>query len=201
MLHNTDLIDQLNSNELDNWVQRKLAVANYNPPNDVSPHLRQAAVLLPLHFHEKQWNLLFTRRTETVIDHKGQVSFPGGAREDFDLNAEATALRESFEEIGLQQTQVKILGMLPAFQSISSYQIVPVVARIHWPVKLTLSAAEVSRVFSIPVRWLAECDHWQERIYRQYPVIFYDQFDGEQLWGITASITQLFLRQMGWMAC
>jgi len=196
-------IDQISIADMDAIVKQRLSDPNtHNRDQFKSSQYRQAAVLIPLLYENDHWSLLFTRRTDTVIDHKGQVSFPGGAQEAQDDSDEDTALRETEEEIGLLSQNVRVLGKLPAFQTISSYQITPVVARIDlWPVDLRLSEAEVSRVFTIPVAWLASCDHWQEQIYRQHPVIFYQQFDGELLWGITASITQQFLRQMKWMMC
>ena len=74
--------------------------------------IKCAAVLLPLIWHENDWNLLFTRRTDRVESHKGQVSFPGGACDDEDDRPEDTALREAHEELGIQPKDVKVLGRL-----------------------------------------------------------------------------------------
>src|SRR3972149_10425764 len=73
---------------------------------------RPAAVLVPLYQQGGEWHLLFTRRTDTVDEHKGQVSFPGGSVDAGDGAPEDTALRESEEEIGLRRSDVTVIGRL-----------------------------------------------------------------------------------------
>ena len=167
--------------------------------------LRPAAVLVPLLWDDGHWRLLLTRRTETVQSHKGQVSFPGGAAEPGDDSPEATALRETYEEIGLRAQDARILGRMAVRPTISSYLVTPVVARIPWPYPFRLSPHEVSRVFTVPLAWLAEAAHREERphptpggIFDQ--VIYYHPFDGETLWGATARITLDLLRVLGLIA-
>src|SRR5574339_1162087 len=74
--------------------------------------LKCAGVLVPLVWHDQEWHLLFTRRTDKVESHKGQVSFPGGACDEGETTPEQTALREAEEEIGLDSGNVKILGRM-----------------------------------------------------------------------------------------
>lgn len=156
--------------------------------------LRPASVLVPLLWADNCWRLLFTRRTETVNSHKGQVSFPGGAADQGDTSPEATALREAYEEIGLLPEDVRIFGRLASRPTISSFLITPVVGRVRWPGQFQVSPNEVSRLFTIPLDWLANPANWEERP-RTIPggyyekIIYYQPYDGEILWGITARIT------------
>ena len=163
---------------------------------------RSAAVLVPLLCQHGAWQLLFTRRTEQVPHHKGQVSFPGGAYEPGDENLVQTALRETSEEIGLQPGDVRILGELSDLPSVSNYMITPIVGRITRPFEVKLSKYEVSRVFTIPLEWLADSRHREMRPYlaadgQVYDVIYYQPYDGEVLWGATARMTALLLEILG----
>src|SRR3990172_5448927 len=82
--------------------------------------LKCAAVLVPLVWYDDEWHLLFTRRTDTVESHKGQVSFPGGACDEDEKTPEETALREAHEEIGVEPDQVTLLGRLSRMITVSS---------------------------------------------------------------------------------
>ncbi len=157
-----------------------------------------AAVLMPLAWKEDEWHLLFTRRTDRVENHKGQVSFPGGACEAGET-AEQTALREAEEEIGLRPAGVRILGRLNEVVTITHYRVTPLVGVIPWPYKFHLARIEVSRVFTIPLLWLSRRENWEEHNFmpdgaqRTFPVITYHLYDGEILWGASARMTQDFL--------
>jgi 8-oxo-dGTP pyrophosphatase MutT (NUDIX family) len=165
---------------------------------------RQAAVLVPL-LQEKdgRYHLLYTRRTDTVQDHKGQVSFPGGAVEPEDEDVCEAALREAHEEIGVLPEDIRVLAIMsPFYTNRTNFNITPVVARLNWPLDLTLQPAEVSRAFTIPIDWLADPTNYEVRTFeaggRRFDgVIFYQHYDGELLWGITAHLTIEFLKIIG----
>jgi 8-oxo-dGTP pyrophosphatase MutT (NUDIX family) len=173
----------------------------HEPEIEVPPDMRfrEAAVLVPLTCLEGRWHLVYTVRTDSVQDHKGQVAFPGGAIELEDVNRAATALREAWEEIGLQPSDVRILGYLDDLPTVSGYIITPVVGVIPWPYAFQASPDEVKRVFTIPLEWLADSSHWEERAFvrtdsgLRRKAIFFTSFDGETLWGITAKITVILL--------
>src|SRR4030066_1258465 len=115
---------------------------------------RPAAVLIPLfHANVKDcsnhvWQVLLTRRTDSVAEHQGQVAFPGGRADPTDSSPESTALREAHEEIGLDPSTVRILGRMSELPTISNYCVTPVVGVIPWPFPIRLEEIEVSRVFS-----------------------------------------------------
>jgi 8-oxo-dGTP pyrophosphatase MutT (NUDIX family) len=165
--------------------------------------LKCAAVLIPLVRKESDWHLIFTRRTDTVESHKGQVSFPGGGCDDNETQPEQTALREAQEEIGLNPHDVQILGRMNDVVTITHFRVTPVVGIIPWPYEFHLSRDEVNRVFSIPLNWMAQSSNWDEfnftpdGIQKAFPVITYHAYDGEVLWGATARITQNFLEVLG----
>ena len=160
---------------------------------------RQAAVLVPLVLIDNDWQVLFTRRTDIVEHHKGQVSFPGGATDPEDDSPEATALREAHEEIGLRQQDVRILVRLGAMLTVTNFFVTPVVAVFPWPYTFTVHTIEVSRVFTMPLKLLADRESWQEftRKETQRSVITYFPYDGELVWGVTARITVEFIRAIG----
>jgi 8-oxo-dGTP pyrophosphatase MutT (NUDIX family) len=112
--------------------------------------LKCAAVLVPLTQVNGEWHILFTRRTDRVESHKGQVSFPGGACDEGETTPEQTALREADEEIGMKPDDVKVLGRLSRLITISSFRVSPIVGVIPWPYAFRVAGVEVARVFTIP---------------------------------------------------
>lgn len=160
--------------------------------------LKLAAVLVPLVWENAQWNLIFTRRAMNLADHSGQISFPGGAWEEQDGNLERTALREAWEEIGIEPTSVAVLGKMARFDMVSSFQVTPVVGVVAWPFELALNPGEVARAFTVPLDWLADPRNYQIK-QRQFEnqtvrIPYYNEYDGEIIWGATAQIAQEFLR-------
>ncbi len=166
-----------------------------------SPGLLEAAVLVPFIRKEDKWNLLFTLRTTLVKDHKGQVSFPGGSRDSADYSLLGTALREAWEEIGLEDKAIKILGKLPGFISVTNYFITPFVALVDYYGPFIIEKKEVEKIFLVPLTWLADKSNWELRDYdRGYgkleKVILYKPFEEEVIWGITAYIVQELLKTL-----
>jgi 8-oxo-dGTP pyrophosphatase MutT (NUDIX family) len=161
--------------------------------------LKCAAVLIPLVWYEEEWHLLFTRRTDTVESHKGQVSFPGGACDEGETTPEQTALREAEEEIGILPKDVRVLGKLSNLITITYFRVTPVVGVVRWPVVFRVGAHEVARVFTIPLTWLANpANRWQfEMPGRTRSLIAFHPYDGELLWGATARMTVDFLSVLG----
>lgn len=120
------------------------------------PAFRKAAVLVPFLDRPAGPTLLFTRRTELVPHHKGEISFPGGGIEDGEDAARA-ALREADEEVGLGPDRVAVVGLLDDVTSISRYVVTPVVAAVRHPPEAFLPAAfEVSEPFEVPLERLLD---------------------------------------------
>ena len=166
------------------------------PPELLSDDAREAAVLVPFLRIEDAWHILYIRRTSFEGDrHSGQVAFAGGKRDDEDENLLATALREAEEEVGIAAADVEVLGHINHHHTISEFQVRPYVAVMDWPYRLQLDEIEVARAFTIPLNWLAQASNYrtEERLHpdsnRPWPVVYYDFYDGEMLWGATARMT------------
>ncbi len=187
------------------WLSEEVISARLNQPSTILPgslptvksngrimDFRLASVLILLVCKDGEWHVLFTLRTEFLPEHKGQVAFPGGAREAGDQNAEETALRETLEEIGVKPNDVKLLGRLADLETHSGYLITPFVGTISWPYSMKLEEKEVAQVFTIPLAWLAEPTHHEKRFFnrdrKRRQAIFFDAYDGYLLWGISAQI-------------
>lgn len=174
---------------------------NYFKPEFDDNKYRKAAVLVLLVCINGEWNVLFTKRSDNLRNHKGQVSFPGGAMDDCDQNIIETALREAREEIGILYQNITIIGQMPEFLTISDFAVTPIVAVSEWPIKLSISKEEVSKVFTIPINWLQQPGIYEEKIYTHPSgahgtVIFFDLYEGELLWGISAKITLELVKEI-----
>lgn len=170
-------------------------------PIHADARLKCAAVLVPLVHFQDEWHILYTRRTDRVESHKGQVSFPGGACDDGEKTPEQTALREADEEIGLRPSDVQVIGRLSRMVTISNFRVSPVVGIIPFPYAFKTAGVEVARVFTIPLLWLAERNNYWEFALpgSSRSVIAYHPYDGELLWGATARMTVDFMKILGFI--
>ncbi len=160
---------------------------------------RPAAVLVGLR-EGVQPRLVLTVRNDQLPSHAGQVAFPGGGSDPQDVDAVATALRESEEEIGLKPELVTPLGYLDCFETISGYCITPVVARIDANAALYPAPAEVAEVFEVPLDFLLDRANLRRysmefRGHRRDMVEFLH--GGHRIWGATAAMLLNLLRRMG----
>jgi 8-oxo-dGTP pyrophosphatase MutT (NUDIX family) len=160
-----------------------------------------ASVLVGLVTHGHGLHVLLTQRTEQLRDHSGQISFPGGRQDPQDADPVATALREAREEVGLDSTQVEVLGSLPRYTTGTGFIVTPVVALLSPPLRLQPEPGEVAEVFEVPFAFLMNpANHrWHE--------ITFDTPDGPQtrewlsmpyegrfVWGATASMLRNLYR-------
>jgi 8-oxo-dGTP pyrophosphatase MutT (NUDIX family) len=155
-----------------------------------------SAVLLPLYQRQGQFHLLFIKRTEKVKEHKGQISFPGGSRDEGETLLD-TALRECHEEIGLRTEDAEVLGELDdEVTTTSSYIVSPFVALIPWPYHFRMNQEEVAEIIEIPVSSLLDkkCLRKNREILNGKPIDSYAyHYQGKVIWGATARILSRFL--------
>ncbi|MBM4446598.1 MAG: CoA pyrophosphatase [Chloroflexi bacterium] len=159
--------------------------------------LTEAAVLIPIFCKDGEHHILFTQRSDQVPHHKGQISFPGGARSESDASLSDTALRESWEEIGLEAKDAEVLGELDDTPTTtSSFNISPFVAFIPYPYEFALSPYEIDGIFSVPVLALLYKANKKEEYYtfdNQVFVNYSYEYEGRVIWGATARIVKQFL--------
>lgn len=165
----------------------------------------QAAVLVPL-VQRDELTVLLTRRTDHLHDHPGQVSFPGGRVDPEDRDVEATALRESLEEIGLHPRHVDIIGRMPTYTTGSGFVVTPVVALVEPGFTLAMDAFEVADAFEVPLSFLMTPAHhrWHvvehEGVRREFLSMPWEGpgSDGRTqrffIWGATAAMLRNFYR-------
>jgi len=173
------------------------------PADMLDSHPQPAAVLIPFLQKENCWHLLFIRRTVMPHDrHSGQVAYPGGRRDSMDPDAETAALREAKEEIGVDPADVRILGRVRDMLTISNYCVTPIIGVVPWPYDFQPQEEEVDRIFTIPLNWLAKPSNRKVQMRglqflgRDVPVIYFQEYDGELLWGASARITLLLLEAL-----
>jgi 8-oxo-dGTP pyrophosphatase MutT (NUDIX family) len=156
-----------------------------------------SAVLIPLYQKQGQYYIVFIKRTETVKDHKGQISFPGGMRDADDRTLLHTAVRESREEIGLRQKDIEVIGELDdELTTTSNYIVTPFVAMIPWPYRFRKNEDEVAEIMQAPIAALLEKDKQSEgnEILNGQPIASYTyNYEGKVIWGATARILKKLL--------
>lgn len=155
-----------------------------------------SAVLVPLYLKQGKYHLLFTQRSLEVKDHKGQISFPGGRRDEEDRDLQETALRETEEELGIPRGEVEVLGELGDIYTPTRYRITPFVGTIPFPYNFQLNRREIESLIEVPL------SHLMEPANLRYEHLEF--FDSEQdlpyyhykqhtIWGATGRITRELL--------
>jgi len=155
------------------------------PPTTARP----AAVLALLYWHAEQWHLPLTVRPATMVDHAGQVSFPGGALEA-DESSEAAALRELEEELGVGPDQVTVLGSLsPLYLFVTDFAVQPYVAFSHQRPDFVPCAREVASVMEVPVAYLLDRENRDHKVRRHGRLEFavpHIPWREQSIWGATS---------------
>lgn len=162
--------------------------------------LRPAAVLVAVMERPHGLTVLFTRRSSRLRAHAGQVSFPGGRREDADEGPAATALRESYEEVGLDTSRVRLVGYLDDYPTITRFLVTPVVGLVSGDAVITPDRVEVEEVFEVPLGFLLDARNYQRRTVvrggRRVPYWALSH-GGHVIWGATAGMLRNLLDKLG----
>jgi 8-oxo-dGTP pyrophosphatase MutT (NUDIX family) len=158
-----------------------------------------AAVLVPIIARPEGFSVLFTRRTEQLKSHSGQISFPGGRAEPGDPSPRHTALREAQEEIGLAPARVEVLGQLAEYNTRTGFRVTPVIGLIQPPLELAPDAREVDEVFEVPLAFLLDpANHRREsrQIGARMASYYVIEHQGRTIWGATAGMLVNLYRQL-----
>lgn len=170
-------------------------------PPDMQPAKpwKPAAVLVPIVLRRPGPTILLTERTQGLLDHAGQVSFPGGSREVRDSSAVETALREAQEETGLDGRLVEPVGYLDGYLTITGYAVTPVVGLVKPDFELHPDPVEVAEVFEVPLAFLrnpANRQLRQRRLGNRELGYYLFEYQQHSIWGATAAMLVNFLQKL-----
>lgn len=172
-------------------------LATYSPRTAQAPDARPAAVLALLYHDRGEDRVLLTRRTDTLEHHKGQISFPGGGVHPADADLSVTALRETWEEVGVRPEDVEILGRLDDVVTNSNFLVAPFVGLLRQvPYEFIPSEVEVAEILEPPLAHLLdEATLVMESRELNGRVLLMPAYhwEGHRIWGATARMLQELL--------
>ena len=170
----------------------------YRLKQQLSGTLKPAGVLIPVIEREATGlSLLLTQRSAELKHHAGQVSFPGGGREPDDADIVATALRETYEEVGIAQSDVTIIGYMSPMPTITGYAVTPVVGVVSGGIELRLDHTEVEYAFEVPLPFFMDSANQQmveHELGGSITAMVEYHYDGQRIWGATAFIIHEFIK-------
>ncbi|HEX8253414.1 MAG TPA: CoA pyrophosphatase [Thermoanaerobaculia bacterium] len=176
-------------------------LANRPAVEIVAPQHRRACVLIPLVRNGTGWSVLFTRRSEALAAHSGQIAFPGGSVENGE-SLERAAVREAEEEVGIPAQRVELIGRLDDLITHSGFLVAPFVGVVQERVSYVIQESEVVEVFEVPLEALLDPRNPEVRRVpfreKQFPAYFYHHGPHE-IWGLTGRMLKAFL-DLVWQA-
>ena len=177
--------------------QTRQRLTGIEPRRIEQGYSRDAAVLMPIFERAGEPHFLLTLRTEEVETHKGQISFPGGMREGSE-DLQTTALRETFEEVGIDGGSVDILGRFHDYLAVTLARVTPYVGYIAGPFTARPHPREVAAVLEVPFPVFRDPSHLRvERWLRRGEMtdVYFYTWGSHEIWGLTARIIHDFLRE------
>jgi 8-oxo-dGTP pyrophosphatase MutT (NUDIX family) len=182
--------------ELYDLTRRKLEDHDHTVYKYAEVPYRHAAVLIPLFFKDGRAHMLFTKRTDKVEHHKGQISFPGGVKDASDEDMLETALRETWEEMGIAGSDITILGKTDTFLTNTNYLVTPYVGYYPYPYEYKINRDEISQVLEVPLLHLLDPEIFTRKLIERgghtWDVHFY-AYGQESIWGVTGFLLSNFL--------
>lgn len=171
----------------------------HHPRRIQKDHVRYSAVMILFLNKENIAHILFTRRTEWVETHKGQISFPGGMQDGQDPDLLHTARRETFEEVGILPDNIEPLGQLDDFYTVTNFVVSPFAGLIKSPFIYKINQREVAEVLEVPLGLFLTDAHFEVKKWdykgQLYDVYFY-YYQDQVIWGATAFILNRFIHQV-----
>lgn len=175
-------------------IRRNLAAARIAAP--ATADAVEAAVLLALTDNDTAPELVLTLRAGHLNSHSGEVALPGGKWEPEDGSLQQTALRESWEEIGLEPAAVEVLSPLQSYSTRQGMRVTPYVGIIPSGSVLTANPEELDAVFRVPLTWFNPANRVRTDIYSRNGEVIWSpafNFEGFEIWGFTARVVTVFL--------
>jgi 8-oxo-dGTP pyrophosphatase MutT (NUDIX family) len=178
-------------------LRRNLHPAHVLPRPEPGTERKAAAVMVTLLPRRDAIHILYTRRSDRLNSHRGQVAFPGGRYDRRDPHLLASALRETFEEVGIEPQSIEVLGSYEGRRTHSTdIMVTPFVGVVHGSPEFRPDPKEVAEIFEVPLEALRDQRHrgnyrWRENgFHSKRPAILYQ---GQTIWGLTYELTMRFL--------
>jgi 8-oxo-dGTP pyrophosphatase MutT (NUDIX family) len=190
--------DQADFREYFDDLRRRLKAIHAVAPPGPGAEKKAAAVLIPLFHRDGDLHVLYTRRSDRLASHRGEVAFPGGRFDRRDPDLAAAALRETHEEVGIHPQHVEVLGSFEGRRTRSTeIMVTPFVGIVHGASELRPDPKEVAEIFYVPLIALSDPRYRGHHRWRyngrssQRPAILYG---GQVIWGLTYELTLAFLQ-------